>query len=988
MKTMAGVLAAVLFVGLLSALPGAASVTARAAAGDKPAHDKSVASNGDGTYQISLDVQGDADTTSSVTGSVNVLVIYDTSNSMYNTAATGSTGTRAQAAERVMYDFLTALFGKQTGDGSNIQVAFTTFSRYSPSYEGQQQTWTSTPGAITGHFNSTGSGVNLRYTSGTNWERAFMNANTSFAPPDDDPTFVIFMTDGAPTQTDTSDTGYANTDAGRRTCYEAAMDDALSYVGKGSDVRFYGIYAFGSEADYLDDLVYYANNGSEREETGGGTAPTSNYYNASDTSALQAAINAIFKDITETLGIGSVSINDGTTSNVTTTSGEIADLLDVDDSSFEYWITIPLVEDGFDRTDPDSGETVHYTVVSNGDGTATVTWPGGSETVTGTVSPNLRYRWTGANSLYDKAPPAASFDGSAVHWDLSSVGTLLDNVTYTVTFNVWPSQTTLDLIADMENDPALYDTLDPTIRQYLSRDGILSTNTGATLSYNDSRNDAGQQTVDYDTPPGVSTNSSELMAISKQWENELDALAAEEIELDVTRDGADCYTVPLNSGNSWNNEVHISVGILSVDGESVIMRTTGHDYTFAEMGEIAQNWQIQAPVAHPMMINGEVTMLIKVEDEAVLSQLEASAPESGSARAEVDGTTYYYLDSFGWYAAEAAEEGETISLTAVNERRSYLDITKVVDGDAAPADALFDCTATVTDPASADGNVWFSVRDGETLVTNTDEVTYFSGSGVQAELDGSGAPTGYYYAPSGSEVTIRIRAGWNLRFLNLSDETTYSISESAMPGGFRFVEAAGVRNFTDEGGNAASEAAGSVSGQAVSGSIDYTNSAYVLTFRNVHEASAASVTLTARKVLTGRDLQAGEFRFELRDAQGQVLQTATNAADGTISFESITYDVPGTYNYTIAEVPGNETGVTYDTKTFGVTVTVTENEGLLIAQTTYTDGTPVFSNIYVPQTPPVVPTGDGTNFMPYVLLALGAIAVCAGTLAVSRRRAR
>ena len=76
------------------------------------------------------------------------------------------------------------------------------------------------------------------------------------------------------------------------------------------------------------------------------------------------------------------------------------------------------------------------------------------------------------------------------------------------------------------------------------------------------------------------------------------------------------------------------------------------------------------------------------------------------------------------------------------------------------------------------------------------------------------------------------------------------------------------------------------------------------TFTNAY-STKGSVALKATKKLTGGTLESGQFSFELRDKAGKVVQTVTNDADGSVTFEPISYDAAGTYNYTIAEVvPG------------------------------------------------------------------------------------
>ena len=72
------------------------------------------------------------------------------------------------------------------------------------------------------------------------------------------------------------------------------------------------------------------------------------------------------------------------------------------------------------------------------------------------------------------------------------------------------------------------------------------------------------------------------------------------------------------------------------------------------------------------------------------------------------------------------------------------------------------------------------------------------------------------------------------------------------------------------------------------------------------------------KKLTGRDLVADEFEFELKEGE-HVLQTVKNNADGSIPFQEITFTSPGTHTYTVTEITGTLPGVTYDTKTISYT---------------------------------------------------------------------
>ena len=137
------------------------------------------------------------------------------------------------------------------------------------------------------------------------------------------------------------------------------------------------------------------------------------------------------------------------------------------------------------------------------------------------------------------------------------------------------------------------------------------------------------------------------------------------------------------------------------------------------------------------------------------------------------------------------------------------------------------------------------------------------------------------------------------------------------------------------------------------------NDANAVGFTNSYAPAATSVTLGASKVLDGKSLEADEFTFALTDEGGEQV-AATNDANGMVVFPAIGYTEPGTYQYTIAEVKGDKSDVTYDESEYAVTVTVEDNgEGSLVATVAYEGGNaPVFTNTYnAPETP--ASPGDG-----------------------------
>ena len=126
-----------------------------------------------------------------------------------------------------------------------------------------------------------------------------------------------------------------------------------------------------------------------------------------------------------------------------------------------------------------------------------------------------------------------------------------------------------------------------------------------------------------------------------------------------------------------------------------------------------------------------------------------------------------------------------------------------------------------------------------------------------------------------------------------------------------------------------------------------------VTFTNGYEAAPVTLRLGAAKVLKGAELKAGQFSFELKSRDGKVMSTAKNAADGSVTFDALTFKQAGTYTFTVSEVDDGQAHVTYDKAVHKIVVTVSDEAadgtrtGYLSAKVSYEGDAnlpPVFTN--------------------------------------------
>ena len=812
------------------------AVSLRANEDDAPSHKKRQESNNDGTYQLSLDVTGE---TESKVGKANVIVIVDTSGSMSDRAGNE---TRLQAAKSAVKSLSKSLLGNNTEANKDVvQLALVTFSTTAKTAVEPTTKYEDVKTAID----------NLQADGGTNWEAALMEANNvDFG--DNDPKYIIFVSDGNPTFRVTSHDGnrldnygrvressitnpdeyyYTATDWYGRT-YTQWWDNKTSNAGEGhrgtgstdyykwnytdaaaiartlvrNEATLYSIGAYG-DVNKMEDLAKYA---YEDDEKG-----SEHYYNASSTTELQNALNAILEEI-ETSGIGEVSITDGTTTAVKAKSGTVH-LLKVDQTSYKYWLSMEAKKDENGNYYNDSiGSKITFTK-SGANYIGTWTDKKGTHTITGTIEedPNdeskeiFKMEWTNeGNDLHNFAPPAANLnkdenDNESVEWDLKEVGTLLNGVTYTVTFDVWPTQYTYDLIADLNNEKVKYEDLsssegntspyaglDKYISKTLTGEYFLKTNTEAVLNYKDTRKEnPKEEQSKYINPPAVETKV-EKISVEKKWENDLDSEEGNPIDIVLNRKTGNVkdefYSASLSFQNNFKKEnINIATGLMrlkkSEDGKTgeVQILETGHDYTFEEVSEHYYKWELIAQTVHPMIINGELKELVLLDEAATQTYKNDELPAYSLPKDMPEGADYYddgtnkyvKLDGKLYIITNAKPE-----IKAYNYRRSNLNVTKTVDGKNADPDELFEFKITVKDPGLSSGEkLWFSVFD-ENNKPVIDESLPVSSNWTPERKDGN--LTGFYYGENESELTVSLKAGQNLRFTNLTTKATYTIEES------------------------------------------------------------------------------------------------------------------------------------------------------------------------------------------------------------------
>lgn len=820
--------------------------------------------NKDGTYTISLSVKGTAKSNTDST-KANVIVIYDTSNSMgenttarytgyratdgnygryglvdgeyvqlywyysggygypagyyeitntttnyatvyYNTGGnnytqyTGTrynyynnqTLTRHQVATDAVEELADALLSNNTTSNPDmVEMAFIDFATLVNSVNGAAFTLngsnltvgaepTTEKDTFLSWLHGTTILGNNNILGGTNWEEALEVANLiNFG--DEDPTYVIFVSDGNPTfrvSRNGSGQGTNRTSNGRtRATYgsgggddggynlDAAVQVAAAIIQ--ANKHLYSVGAFG-DATNMQRIA-------------------GAYYDASDPEALTNAFADIVSSITRALNIADVTITDGLTDMTASTfvSGDIGNFIYYKND--EVWTTEEMAAAGANEA----------TVVTGDDGSKSVQWSMGEN-----------YK-------------------------------LEAGVEYRVEFTVWPKQEAYDLLADLNNGLQDYDALDQDIKDQIIEhdDGTYTvlTNTSAGISYSIVSEKDGQETgrtpgSDTITNPtnGMGLDESHL-DVKKEWNDTLDPqqllnlLDSEpdyKVVLHIRNDNDEYVPVTITPvvtrdengkaiSATWPTEkVYIAPGVmLSVDkatakgintdnykkvtynGTTYVILESGHDYSIDEHNT-DYHFELRAETYHPMVVDGTVCNV-----------------------------SFTYDDTGAIDSITAIDTTNTGTIIATNELRAGINLRKIVvdsEGEEVyPENEYFYLQVSLKDK---DGNsiLFANYQDPEKDAPLHDS-PYITDAGEEStvsvgwntypiwyniyydayddlDIEGTYIPEGsqYYQRSDGMVVQdgglIRIKAGDVIRLVNVPIGTQFSLKEVNLPSGYGFNE--------------------------------------------------------------------------------------------------------------------------------------------------------------------------------------------------------
>lgn len=751
-----------------------------------PEHHKTIKDNGDGTYDLTLSVTGDTEQSSSAKP-VDVVFVVDVSSSMNDKVS----GWRGKSRMKAAHDAVEALANELlTGENANkqIQVSVVTFGTNAQVATG----FTSVPNVVANAVPT-----EAEEDQGTNWEDGLRLANAQASGREGAEKHIVFLSDGNPTYR-VSPMGYTWWDEINLLSPDHKVNDNL--------------YGLGS-SDTDDGRCYAAAKAEANRRSGANLFVVSVAKDADRMTSFATDTNGTFLDGTTADNLASAFSQIG---QVITKSVAYKDVKVVD--ALSQWV----------------------------EGTA----------ADGTVE-NVRYAKDGQAWA---TAPQATITGGAVAWDLSSAGELEKGVTYSMTFTVRPNAAARADVAAKGSEQT-YPTNDgsatyveyKTISKQTGQDDVISA--AKTAPYEEPQ-------ITLAPPAPVTVDGAASLAGHKMLKGR--ALAAGEFSFTISAADGSAADTPLPAETTVSNDA---------DGSFHF-----GDIAFAKTG----------------------TYLYDVVEDTSALPAGVKAVTQGAERVEVDVTVN---DAGELVASVKAPEGglSFVNEYGTNDAVVSVNATKAIVANGLEAPALNDGDFSFTISADTEG----APLPDETTVTNR-------GGNV------SFGPMTFAKAMLGDEM---------------SKTFDYTISESGSKPGVTNDSAKSFSvTVTDDGkGNLTAEMSGPVS--------------FANTYAVAPLSYSVSRDVSVKKELAGRDLREGEFSFELLEGD-DVVATATNAADGTVTFPELTYDAPGEHSYTVREVVGDAAGVSYDTTAYAVSVKVSDNGDGTLSATASGDTSVTFKNVY------------------------------------------
>ncbi|WP_333789535.1 Spy0128 family protein [Parolsenella catena] len=914
-----------------------------------PEHHKTIKDNGDGTYDLTLSVTGDTEQSSSAKP-VDVVFVVDVSSSMNDKAVSGW---RGKSRMKAAHDAVEALANELlTGENANkqIQVSVVTFGTNAQVATG----FTSDPNVVANAVPT-----EAEEDQGTNWEDGLRLANAQASGREGAEKHIVFLSDGNPTYR-VSPMGYSKWDEINFVSPDHKEDDNL--------------YGLGNR-DTNDGRCYAAAKAEANRRSGANLFVVSVAKDADRMTSFATDTNGTFLDGTTADNLANAFAQIG---QVITKSVAYKDVKLVD--ALSQWV----------------------------EGTA----------ADGTVE-NVRYAKDGQAWA---TAPQATITGGAVAWDLSSAGELEKGVTYSMTFTVRPNAAARADVA-AKGSGQTYPTNDgsatyveyKTISKQTGQDDVISA--AKTAPYEEPQ-------ITLAAPAPVTIDGAADLAGHKTLNGR--DLAAGEFSFTISAADGSAADTPLPAETTVSNDADGSFHF----GDIAFAKTGTYLYDVAE-DTSALPAGVKAVTQGAERVEVDVTV-----NEAGELVASVKAPEGGLSFVNEYGTNDAVVSVNATKAivangleAPALNDGDfSFTISADTEGAPLPDETTVTNrgGNVSFGPMTF-AKAMLGDEMSKTFDYTISESGSKPGVTN-DSAKSFS---VTVTDDGKGNLTAkmsgpvsfantYAVAPLSYSVSRDVSvkkelAGRDLRegefsFELLEGDDVVATATNAADGTVTFPEltydAPGEHSYTvrevvgDAAGVSYDTTAYAVSVK-VSDNGDGTLSATAsgdtsVTFKNVYEAAPATVTLNAKKVLEGAELADGEFTFRLENG-GQLMDEATNDADGNVTFHELTLKQAGTYTFTVSEIAGSEEGVTYDSSQKTVTVIVTDDGNGQLQASVEGNGQ-TFTNTYVKpaagdtnadagDADKAIPqTGDTNNAALPIVVAAVAVACIAGGLVASRKR--